>query len=209
MRRRIAVALFLLLAAVPAFAQDAVRLRSGRVLSGEIAVDPKDADGFSVTCWNTGAALRILWSQVPPEERDRLLRREPEPVPGEAIIHGVLVLTSARDVLGVVVKEDAAILHVKTARAAAPTPVPKSAILRKIAVRVPESDVFTTEEMLQRRAPDEGDARSLIAVGRFAARLKLFDRAREFYEKALAADPARKDEIVALIQANARLIVDA
>ncbi|HVE41731.1 MAG TPA: hypothetical protein VNM14_17700 [Planctomycetota bacterium] len=195
-----------LAAAAPALAQDAVRLRNGRVLSGELAIDENDAEGFSVTRWDTGTVLRILWTQVSDAERDRLLRRQPDPTPRENLIDGVLVITSARDALGVVVKDEPALLHIKTCRAAQPVVVPKSAILRALAARIFESDAFTVEEMIDRRARAAGDAAAWIAVGKFAARYKRYDLARGFYENAGKADPLRQADVAALLLENERLI---
>ena len=67
------------LAGGPAFSQDAVRLRNGRVLSGELAVDEKDDEGFSVTSWDNGAVLRVLWSQVSEAENAAAVRDTNKP----------------------------------------------------------------------------------------------------------------------------------
>jgi tetratricopeptide (TPR) repeat protein len=217
---RLIALLLPLLAAAPSFVpssavaaggeQDAVRLRNGRVISGEVAVDEKDDEGFTVSCWDTGVVLRVLWSQVSETERNRLLRRTPEPAPREALVDGVLVITSARDALGVVVKDEPTQLHIKTSRSEKPVVIPKSAILRKLPARIFESEAFTEEEMIRRRADaaGENDAPARIAVGRFAARLKRYDLARGYFEQAAKADPARQAEVAALIQENERLIVE-
>jgi hypothetical protein len=198
------------LAGGPAFAQDAVRLRNGRVLSGEIVVDEKDDEGFSVTRWETGTSIRVLWSQVSDAERERLLGRQPDPTPREALIDGVLVLTASRYALGVVVKDEPSQILVKTVRSAQPLPIPKSAILKTDAVRIFESEVFTPEEMIQRRADAarSDDAATLLAVGKFAGRCHRYDLARGFYEKAAQADPSRQAEAAALMLEADRLLLE-
>jgi tetratricopeptide (TPR) repeat protein len=152
--------------------------------------------------------LRILWTQVSDSEKDRLLQRQPDPTPRENLIDGVLVITSARDALGVVVKDEPALLHIKTARSAQPVVVPKSAILKKLPARIFESEAFTVEEMVERRsrAAAENDAAAWIAVGKFAARFKRYELARGFYEKAGQADPSRQADVAALLLENDRLV---
>jgi len=209
--RRLGAIVFALLASGPAWSQDAVRLRSGRELSGDIVIDSKDPDSFSIRIWDTGALLRILWTQIPDSEKDRLLQRQPEPSPGEAMVDGVVLLTAAREVIGVVARDEPALLHVKVATSPRPTPVPKVAILKRIDLRIRESEAYTEDEMIERRAKAAGpqDAAALIAVGKFAAGLRLYERARDFYVKAAGVEPARQPEVASLLAENDRLMLEA
>lgn len=205
------VALLLSLTALPAAAQDVVRLRSGRLLSGVIAVDPADKDGFRLTRWDTGGIVYVRWTQLPEIEKGRLLNKSAESSPAGELLDGLRVLTPNREVVGTLVKEDAAQIQVKTKDARVPMVIPVTAILRRDAVRVREADVYGPEEMIEARAANAGetDYEALVGVGRFAQGLKLYECAREYYRKAAAADPSRKEEIDPMLAANESLIQEA
>jgi len=184
-------------------AQEGVRLKSGRQVSGTFLIDEKDPDGFRVECWDTGAILDIRWSQIPESERDRLLHRlgDPETAP-PSLIEGVLIVTSSRYVFGIMDREDSSLLYVKTNAGNAPTVIPKVAILRRDTVRIPEAEIYTPLERVDRRAAAAGkDYRRLLDAGRFAAGLQLPDRARDLYLRAIQADPSKKEEVEAVLVA--------
>jgi hypothetical protein len=206
-----------LLAIVPATAlasgEDAVRLKNGRYLSGSVSVDEGDKEGFKVRLWETGSTLYVKWSQIPDAERNRLLGRGADVVATSSLIpmiDGIYVVTSSREVSGVLVKEDNAQFLIKTKDGKSPIAVPKNAsVLRKEhPYRIKESDAYSTEEMIEareKRAP-EADAAALLEVARFAAGLRQFERAKGIYQKAAAAPNAKKDEIAELIAKNEVLI---
>jgi len=197
--RAVPLVAFLLLSATTAFAQDVVRLRSGKFLSGTVALVSKDADGFLIELWDTRAVLYVKWDQVPGSEKDRLLNVPPPPV--EVLLEGAIVSTPYRLLRGLVVKEDASVVHVKSSERRESVPVPKSAILRRDPVSLREADVYTPEELLELRVKkaEATDARGMLDLGRFAAKQKLYERAREYCLEAVAADPSRKAEIDVLL----------
>lgn len=211
---RTALAMVLVLSATAATAgEDAVRLKNGRYLAGSVTVDEADKEGFKIRLWETGSTLAIKWSQIPDAERNRLLGRSPDlaaPTALVPMIDGIFVVTTNREVSGVLVKEDAAQYLIKTKDSKTPLAVPKNAsVLRKEhPFKVKESDAYSTEEMIEareKRAP-ETDYAALLEVARFAAGLRQFERAKGIYAKAAAAPNAKKDEIAELIAKNEVLI---
>jgi hypothetical protein len=189
--------------------QDTVKLKSGRVLSGVVLVDESNREGFSVQRWDTGGTVFVRWNQISDVERARLSNRVVEIKVAGVMLDGVRAMTAGRDVVGVLVKEDANGLHIKTKDAKAPVQVPKSALLRPYeSVKVPESDAYSPDEMVDLRVAkaNEKDYASMMEVGFFAASVKLYERAKEFYQKAAVADPSKKEETDSLLAKNEGLI---
>src|SRR5262245_13734532 len=163
--------------ALPASAgeQDTVRLKSGRVLVGIVQVDESNRDGFSVQRWDTGGVVFVRWTQITDFERARLSSRVPEIKVAGVMLDGVRAMTAGRDVVGVLVKEDANGLHIKTKDGKAPVQVPKSALLRPHeSLKIPESDAYSPDEMVDLRVPkaNEKDYSSMLELGYFAASVK-------------------------------------
>jgi tetratricopeptide (TPR) repeat protein len=211
MTRLLGALLLAPLLALPAAAgeQDTVRLKSGRVLVGVVQVDESNRDGFSVQRWDTGGMVFIRWSQITEVERARLSSRVPEIKVAGVMLDGVRAMTAGRDVVGLLVKEDATGLHIKTKDGKAPVQVPKSALLRPHEnVKIAEADAYSPDEMVDLRVPkaNEKDYSSMLELGFFAASVKLYERAKDFYQKAAAADPSKKDEMDAILAKNESLI---
>jgi hypothetical protein len=182
---------------IPAYADepDCVRLKSGRVLTGKVHIDDADPEGFSVQRWDTGGTVFVRWAQISRAERDRLVNRVVELKSVEVLIDGVRALTPGRDVIGVLVKEDATLIHIKTRDSKAPLQVPKSALFRPYErVRIPESDAYNPDERVDLRAAKANlkDSGALLELGKFATSIRLFERAKEYLLKAAAADPSKK-----------------
>jgi tetratricopeptide (TPR) repeat protein len=208
MKRILAV----LLLASPAFAgseQDTVRLKSGRILTGIVLVDESNREGFTVQRWDTGGVVFVHWNQITDLEKNRLANRMPEVRPVGVMLDGVRAMTAGRDVVGVLVKEDASNLQIKTKDAKAPVQVPKSALLRpQELVKIPEADAYSSDEMVDSRQAkaNEKDYAAMLDLGKFAASLRLYERAKECYTKASAADASKKEEIEGIIAQNDTLI---
>jgi len=201
------------LLALPASAaggdQDTVKLKSGRVLSGVVVVDDSNREGFSVQRWDTGGTVFVRWTQITDVERARLSNRVADIKVVGVMLDGVRAMTAGRDVVGVLVKEDGNGLHIKTKDGKAPVQVPKSALLRPYEnVKVPESDAYSPDEMVDLRVAkaNEKDYASMLEIGYFAASVKLYERAKEFYQKAATADPSKKEETDAILAKNEGLI---
>jgi hypothetical protein len=213
MSRLLSALLLALVLALPASAaggdQDTVKLKSGRVLTGVVVVDESNRDGFSVQRWDTGGTVFVRWTQISDLERARLSNRVVEVKVVGVMLDGVRAMTAGRDVVGILVKEDANGLHIKTKDAKAPVQVPKSALLRPYeAVKVPEADAYSSDEMVDLRVAkaNEKDYASMMELGTFAASVKLYERAKEFYQKAAAADPSKKEETDSILAKNEGLI---
>ncbi|MBI3856795.1 MAG: hypothetical protein HY293_13995 [Planctomycetes bacterium] len=198
--------------AIPAAAgeQDSVKLKSGRVLTGLVLVDEANREGFTVQRWDTGGTVFIRWAQISDGERARLSNRVTEVKILGLMLDGVRAMTAGRDVVGVLVKEDNASLHIKTKDSKAPVQVPKSALLRPHEMlKVPEADAYSPDEMVDLRLAkaNEKDYASMKEVGLFAASVKLYERAKEFYQKAAAvADAKSKEEVEEILTRNESLI---
>jgi tetratricopeptide (TPR) repeat protein len=200
-----AAALFV--AASSAIAQDSVRLRSGKVLSGVVTIDPFDVDGFTIQLWDTGGTAYVRWSQVAASERQRLWPQE-EPDRGD-FIDGVRVVTSNREVVGIVAGETDQVLRVKTAGGASPVAIPKQAILLRRSEKIREGDAYSPAERVARREKEATTPEQLIDLGRFACGLRLYARAREIFTRAAEGGDAHRGEASELARQCAALIREA
>lgn len=211
---RAVVAIVVALALPGLASEDAVRLKNGRVLSGKILLDESDKDGFKVRLWDGDGVIPVKWSQIPEAEKNRLLGRTPDvaaPAAGLVpMIDGIFIVTSTREVSGVLVREEAGQFLIKVKDAKSPIAVPKNAnILRKEhPFKIKESDAYSPEEMVEAREKRavESDYASMLEVARFAAALRLFERAKGIYQKAAATPNAKKDEIAEILARNEALI---
>src|SRR5262245_53168855 len=212
MRRALGALLLILALAIPAAAgeQDTVKLKSGRVLTGLVLVDDSNRDGFTVQRWDTGGSVFIRWTQITEGERARLSNRVAEVKVLGLMLDGVRAMTAGRDVVGVLQKEYNLTIHIKTKDAKAPVQVPKSALLRPYeSIKVPESEAYSPEEMVELRIAkaNDKDYASMKELGAFAASVKLYERAKEFYQKAAGvADARAKEEIEEILARNESLI---
>jgi tetratricopeptide (TPR) repeat protein/ribosomal protein S27AE len=192
-------------------AEDGVRLRNGKYVSGTVSLKEEDKEGFEIQKWDGSGAIYVLWSQIPEAEKARLLGKPAGAASTAAaanLLDGIRVITSNREVVGLLVKEEAGQVLIKVKDQKLPIPIPAAAILRKDNVRLPETEVYSFEEMLDNRAQkaDLTSADALLELADFAAAVKLYERAEEFLVKAAAADPARKDYWDKRIAANKILV---
>ncbi len=198
-------ALFLCLqgSSPPAGAQEVIKLRSGRCVVGSFQLDPADPDGFTAYPWDTQGVLHIWFNQLAYGERERLEGRSPDPSSDQHLLSGIRVVTWSRDVVGILVSEDAEQLRIKTREGKDPVAVPAKAVLRRMTPALHESDVYSADERVDLRLAQEGkkDRATLLEAGRFAGGLKLFGRARSLYLEARATDPSGGEEIDALLGA--------
>jgi hypothetical protein len=211
MTRFIAALLLVPALALPAGAgeQDTVRLKSGKILTGIVVLDDANRDGFTVQRWDTGGSVFVRWTQITELERARLSNKAPEVKVLGVMIDGVRAMTAGRDVVGVLAKDEPASLHIKTKDSKTPVQIPKSALLRPHeSVKIPEADAYSPDEMVDLRLAkaNEKDYASMMELGAFAASVKLYERAKEFYVKGAAADPSKKEESDAIIGKNDGLI---
>jgi hypothetical protein len=201
--------LLALLLLSPGPEEDGVRLRSGKILSGSIHLDESTREGFIVRPWDSSGAVFVRWSQLTAAEIDRVTNKPPAVAhPAVERVDGIRVHTISRTVVGVLVRDDADRLSIKTGDSRTPVVVPKSAILsRDDRVAIPESEAYGAEERIERRVArlDPKDVQGAIDVAGTAARWGLFEKAKELYLRAAAGDPSRTDEIQGLIGASEAL----
>ncbi|MHC4608355.1 MAG: hypothetical protein ACYTAF_15700, partial [Planctomycetota bacterium] len=194
----------LLLIAQAAQAQDVVRLKSGKILSGTIMRDEDMTDGFRMRLWETAGVIHVRWNQVPEMEKLRLLGLSNVPtteVLGE-MIDGVYLMTEIREVIGEIVEETETTISVKTADSPTPVLVPKSAIIRREDKKIREAEAYTPLEMIARREAeiDPTDTDAVIELAEFARGVRLYRQAKMFYEQAKELDPLSADEIDVIIE---------
>ncbi len=181
-----------------AAAQDVVQLKNGKVLSGAIVFDGDSKAGFTLRRWDTGGDVFVRWSQVPDAEAYRIRTRAAS---GEAdtssveLIDAVRIVTNTqRELIGVIQSEKDGIVQIKTIEGLQPTA--KSAEVLRETIRVKESEVYTADEMVDRRAKGVADTDfdKLLFLANFAAANKVFAKARDFYQRAEKVAPADKKE---------------
>ena len=199
--------------AAAAAAQDVVHLKNGKVLSGLIVFDGDSKAGFTLRRWDTGGEVFVRWTQVADAEAFRIRTRVASPTPEASaeLIDAVRIVTNQqRELIGVIQTEKDGIIHIKTIEGVQATA--KTAEVLRETVRVKESEVYTPPEMVDRRAKGvaETDFEKMIELGNFAASVKVFDRARDYYLRAEKAAPAdRKAEFKGLASAmDVRIVED-
>jgi hypothetical protein len=201
-------ALLALVLLSPGPGEEGVRLRNGRFISGTIHLDESGKDGFIVRPWDTEGAVFVRWNQLTAAEIDRVMNK-PAVAAGPTVdlVDGIRVHTISRTVVGVLVREDAAGLSIKTADSRAPVAVPKSALVSREDLAIPESEAYGPSERIERRAARLGpkDVQGAIDLAGTAARWGLFEKAKELYRRAAAGDAARNEEIESLIGASEAL----
>lgn len=201
--------ILLALSLIAGFAEDVVKLRNGRHITGTVVIDESDPNGFRIILRDTGGTVYIRKDQVPEQEWYRL-RVRPQEVQGEQL-EGIRILTTSdREHVGILVNAQGAPLpfptdkeqfettiRVKTKDSPSPVSIPKVVVKIFEPVKLRESEAYTPSEMVDRRlkAADPAGAAKLLEIAEFAKSLKLYDRAKEIYLQAAAADPARKAEI--------------
>lgn len=187
----------LLLPLLLASAQDVVRFPDGKVLWG--AVVETNAEALRFRPPGDGAAISIPWSALSAEEKRRL---QAEPA---GFLDGVRLAEDGRETLGVVVREDADQLLVKTAARRTPVAVHKTPALRRTPLKVLAEEVYAADELIDARVAGlkPGDAEGLLTAGREAARRGRHERADDLFRRAAAASPAKKAEVDLLLAENA------
>ncbi len=193
---------------------DVVLLRNGNHLSGAITLDENDKEGFTLKRWDTGAVIYVKWTQLPEIERNRLLSKPVEASSSKgAFLDGIRVITETREVIGILVEEKETQLLVKTAKSTAPVVIPIKAIYTREEVKIRESDAYSAEEMVDKRAEgiEENDVNALMSIAGFAADLGLYDRAKGYYQQAagIAEDEGTKEEINAFVAKIDALVIEA
>ncbi|HKS17279.1 MAG TPA: hypothetical protein VJU16_08200, partial [Planctomycetota bacterium] len=181
-----------------AAAQDVVHLKNGKVLSGTIVLEGDSKTGFTLRRWDTGGEVFVKWTQVPDAEAYRIRTRVAAPegdAATEEMIDAVRIVTNApRELIGVILSEKDGIVQIKTIEGVQTTA--KSAEVLRENVREKESNVYTPDERVDRKAKGvaDTDLAKLTDLGHYAASLKVFARARDFYSRAEKIAPTEKEK---------------
>ncbi len=196
-----------------AAAQDVVHLKNGKVLSGLIVFDGDSKAGFTLRRWDTGGDVFVRWTQVPDAEAYRIRTRVTTTegtTESEDIIDATRIVTNTdRELLGVILSEKDGIIQIKTRDGVVPTA--KAAEKLREQLKVKESEVYTPEERVDRKAKGiaDTDFEKLQKIGEFAAGIKVFAKARDLYLRAEKAAPAdRKAALKGLASAMDVAIVE-
>lgn len=196
-----------------AAAQDVVHLKNGRVLSGSIVFEGDTKIGFTLRRWDTGGEVFVKWTQVPDAEAYRIRTRVAAPTAETAtedLIDAVRIVTNTdRELIGVIQSEKDGLIQIKTLTGIQSTS--KTAEVLRETLKVKESEVYTPDERLDRRSQGVADTdfAKLFDLGNFAAAIKVFSRAKDFYGRAEKIAPAeRKEELKGLVSAMELRIVE-
>ncbi|HEU4339050.1 MAG TPA: hypothetical protein VFS19_03195 [Planctomycetota bacterium] len=188
-----------------AAAQDVVTLKNRKVLSGTIVLDADSKAGFTLRRWDTGGEVFIRWNQVSDAEAYRIRTRVANPdaveTGSEEMIDVVRIVTNTdRELIGVIQSEKDGMILIKTLEGVQTTA--KAAEVLRENQKVKESLVYTPEERVDRKAKgvSDTDVEKLQLLGDFAASIKVYGRARDYYQRAgtAAAAPEKKEELKGL-----------
>jgi hypothetical protein len=197
-----------------AAAQDVVHLKNRKVLSGTIVFDGDSKAGFTLRRWDTGGEVFIKWSQVSDAEAYRIRTRAANPEGVEAgseeMIDVVRIVTNTdRELVGVIQSEKDGMILIKTLEGVQTTA--KTAEVLRENQKVREGQVYTPEERVDRKAKGvaDSDFQKLQELGDYASSLKVFARARDFYQRAEKAAPdGKKEELAAMASSMGLRIVE-
>ena len=125
----------------------------------EVADDESGIDHDALADNATRKIAKIMRiNQITEAERNRLANRLPEARPVGVMLDGVRAMTVGRDVVGILVKEDASNLQIKTKDSKSPVQVPKSALLRpQESIKIPEAEAYSADEMVDSRQAKAND----------------------------------------------------
>jgi hypothetical protein len=196
MRYATRIGLLLLAAALAVpVAAETLRLKTGRILHGEIL--STDNEGFQFRRFDNGGSLFLPWASLASSETSRLRGAlMPETAAAHPTVKGLRVITDQQSVYeGVVVEETPEKLTLKLG--AKKFPLPIKSIRQRVEVELDAEKVFTAEEQYEQKAAevDATTSDGNMTLAEFALAHGLSAKARAHYEKAKEIDPARKDAV--------------
>jgi hypothetical protein len=193
-----------LLACAGGGGDDVVKLRNGRIVVGSVSIGETAKESVLVRPWDSDSSLVLRWDQLAAGEQGRLLAATAPARPNAEKVDGIRVITFSRIVEGVLIREEADRLLIKTSEARAPVAVPKGGLAgRADHVALPEEVAYTAEERIERRAArlKADDDEGLLDLAGLASRWGLPAKAKEFCRRAEALKPSRTEEIEARLAA--------
>lgn len=187
--------LFLILALASLAFSTTIRTRNGDLLSGEIT--SHDDKGFTLHRHDTGGDVTIAWEQLDADEAKRVqdLLKLPEEKEELMIDGSRLTLDDGTTVEGKITDDRPDLVVIKTLTGN--RQVPRARIQKVDPVQIPALAFCTAQELYDQQAKslDAKDAKAQYAMGQFCIRVKLFDKAKEHFDAALALDPSMGPEI--------------
>lgn len=182
-----------------------LRLESGDVLFGRI--EESDPDGVRFRRVDTEGVVELPWSLVDPTQRDALRLRfgyvESDGVE-EMVDAEKLVLTDGTELFGIVVGRDDQYLWLK--RAEGTIPVPRRSLAgASTPARVPALDVYTREELYQKKAQELAEglaasgregAEACAELARYAEEILDYAHALEYFGRAKDLDPSFEPQAI-------------
>jgi hypothetical protein len=181
-------------------AAETLRLRTGRVLHGE--VQNADADGFHFKRFDNGGTLFLPWSAVASGDVARLRGALfPDVAAERPTVKCVRLITDQQSVYeGLVVDETPEKLTLKLG--ARKIPIPVKSIKHRVEIELDADQVYTPDELYELKAA-ETDATTVEGnqlLADYALARGLAAKARAHYEKIKEIDPARKEAIDRLLE---------
>jgi len=186
--------------AVLPVAAETLRLRTGRVLHGE--VQNADADGFHFKRFDNGGTLFLPWSAVASGDVARLRGSLfPDAAAERPTVKCVRLITDQQSVYeGLVVDETPEKLTLKLG--ARKIPIPVKSIKHRVEIELDADQVYTPDELYELKAA-ETDATTVEGnqlLADYALARGLAAKARAHYGKIKEIDPARKEAIDRLLE---------
>ncbi|MGH7151345.1 MAG: hypothetical protein ACREIU_11640, partial [Planctomycetota bacterium] len=191
MKRAIPALLSLLLAAAPSRAE-ALRLRDGTLLFGEVLAH--EESGVRVRRFDNGGVVDLRWDHLIPEEAERLkesygyLDKENE---GHRVLADRIRIADGSEVVGLLVENRPDVLVVRLREST--INVPKARIVPPIdRIEVDALVVYTKDQLYNERrsALDLASAPGHLELARFLVRIRDWRRAAEHYRKVKELDPS-------------------
>jgi tetratricopeptide (TPR) repeat protein len=191
---------------------DTIQLRNGQIIFGELTIDEKDLEGFTIRRYKDNARIYIRFDQLMPSDRERLLLPLLKPKFEEELIECLRVVTPSGFYEGLLLKEDSSWLTLKTSYGI--RSIRLRNILKREQIKRRIKDVYTPAERVQllaeRISPE--DPRGFIQVAEYAMELKLYGHAKEFLQRAfkLTQDRTILEKIeTGLLEVEARKLFEA
>jgi tetratricopeptide (TPR) repeat protein len=190
MKRAIPALLTLLLAAAPSRAE-ALRLRDGTLLFGEVLAH--EESGVRVRRFDNGGVVDLRWDHLIPEEAERLreaygyLDKENE---GHRVLVDRIRIADGSEIVGLIVENRPEVLVVRVRENT--INVPKARIVPPLdRIEVDALVVFTKDQLYneKRGSLDLTTAPGHLELARFLVRIRDWKRAAEHYRKVKELDP--------------------
>lgn len=182
---------------------ETIRLKSGKYITGKIFIDESDNEGFKIQPWDLTGVLYIRWAQLTELEKARIqniLNPSSKEAPKEQYIDGVLIVTRARTLEGIIIKEDKNDLILKTVTGEHKIPI--NGILSRTPIKLRPNELYNPQELLEIRARqlNENNPDKLIELANYAKSLRLYREAKDYLSKAKTKiPPAREGEVSEMI----------